>query len=202
MSSTVWCVQTKMQKRSQDFPHFMFIHLWTYESDLLPVCSSDYHVFSCIDSRWNSGPASLERCNKQNLGGCSICINTLPGMSPRAREPRTVPSLHTSLLLFPPVTFPCRQNMLPMRRQANQYPLSHPAPPLTTLPLFLILPFPLPKYTVAATVIDSLAEWYRCRRAPSLSSTLSVSAVYVQLIFALIHSSGNWCDLEEDVCVF
>lgn len=86
-----------------------------------------------------------------------------------------------------------------MRRQANQYPSSiqpHPSQPLT---LCLFPLFPLPKHSVTATVF---AEWYRCRWAPSLSSTPSASAVYIQVIFALNRSSGNWCDLDGNVYVF
>lgn len=102
--------------------------------------------------------ASLERCNKQNLGGCSICINTLPVLSPRAREPRTVPSLHTSLLPFPPVTFPCRQTRTPW----DGKPISTPFPSNTTPrnPTSLSHSFfPLSKYTVSTTVIDLFFVW-------------------------------------------
>lgn len=137
-----------------------------------------------INRTWEAAASALTPCRECLLG-------------PRSRGqclPFT-PRYSCSL----PWPFPAGKTRSPW----DGKPISTPSPirPHPSQPCLILL-FPLPKYTVAATVIDSLAEWYRCRRAPSLSSTLSVSAVYVQVIFALIHSSGNWCDLEENVCVF
>lgn len=78
-----------------------------------------------------------------NLGGCSIRINTLPGLSPRAQEPRTVPSLHTSLTSVPSRDLTLQASACPMRWQANQCPSSvqpHPSQPF----LFASFPFSSP----------------------------------------------------------
>lgn len=85
-------------------------------------CACGKHVNCCIDWWKGSRLLSLERCNLWSSGACSICINTLAVASPRAQEPRTVPFLHTSLLLFPPLTFPCLQAQCthPWRQQTNQ----------------------------------------------------------------------------------
>lgn len=104
-------------------------------------------------------------------------------MSPRAQEPRTVPSLHTSLLPFPPVTFPCRQTRGPMRRRANQHPSPIRPHPSQPFPLCLILFFLCPN-KLAATVIDSLAEWCRCLR-PHHCPPLYQSALFTFRWFLL-----------------
>lgn len=81
---------------------------------------------------------------------------------------------------------------------------THHNPSLLPHSLFPFASFPFSSAQIhcRCNCLDSFTEWYRWCRPPSLSSILSVSAVYIQVIFALNHSSGNWCDLEENVCVF
>ena len=88
-------------------------------------------------------------------------------MSPRAQEPRTVPSLHTSLLLFPPVTFPCRQTRTPW----DGKPISTPLPSSPTLRN--------PSFPFSSAQINCRRDCHRFFRwvvslspVPSLSSTL------------------------------
>lgn len=114
------------QRNETVCPRIVFMSRGAEASDLPPGPGA-----ICIFSAGPRGGGTpgflpfLERCNKQRLGGYSRCINTLPGTSPRAWEPRTVPSLHTSLLPFPPVTFPCRRTRTP----GDGQPISGPLPP-------------------------------------------------------------------------
>lgn len=109
------------------------------------------------------------------------------------RQPRTVTSLHTSLLPFPPVTFPCRHTFAPHEMASQSALSSFLAPPLATL-------------TISCKCLGfffRLASWSPGRLS---SSILSVSSVYFSVMFfifsALNHSSGNCCVLEQNVCTF
>lgn len=127
---------------------------------------------------WLPSKGVINRTWEAAASALTPCWGCLPGPRSRGLCFPFTPRYSCSL----PWPFPAGKHA--PHEMANQsVPVFHPAPPLATLPLCLIPPFPLPKHTVTATVMDPFTEWYRCRRPPSLSPTLSVSAVYVQVIF-------------------
>lgn len=172
MFFTVWCVHTKIKINAAKLFHISCLFISGPGSQICCQFVVLISMFSAVLTHgeilgWLPSKGVINRTWEAAASALTPCRGCLLGPRSRGQCLPFTPRYSRSL----PWPFPAGKNA-PHETASQSVPLFHPAPPLTTLP-------PLPKYTVAATVIDSLAEWCRCRPPPSFPSTLSVSAVYV-----------------------
>lgn len=125
------------------------------------------------------------------------CWGCLPG--PRSRG-QCLPFTPRYSRRLP--TCPCRRTRTPWGRRANQAALFRPAPPLAALCLFASLPGSSVQMNCRRNCHRLLCWVGLLSAAPSLSSTLSVSAVYVQVIFCFESLQRKlMCPWRERLCL-
>lgn len=174
MLFTAWSVPTKIKNKP------FHISCWSVCGPVSQTCCQFVVLISMFSAaltdgetlRWFPSKGVINRTWEAAASALTPCWGCLLGPRSRGQCLPFTPRYSRSL----PWPFPAGKHA-PHETASQSVPLFHPAPPLTTLPVCLILFFLCP-------VIDSFAEWYRCHR-PHHCPPLYQSALFTFRWFLL-----------------